>query len=85
MNLHPKPGERERFFLQVSEFSFAAYPVQINHSFRCLRNAASAPNQSRSLRQSTLSRRVSQLLRWVSGKPTAAPAAGNILMEQAVP
>jgi hypothetical protein len=85
IDLNPKIGERERFFLQISEFSFAAYPVQINHVFRCLPDAASSPNQSRSLRRNVLRRRISPLLRWVRGKPTAAPATGNITPEQAVP
>jgi hypothetical protein len=85
IDFHPKTGERERFFIQISEFSFAAYPVQINHVFHCLPDAASSPNQSRNLRRNVLSRRISQLLRWTCGKPTAAPAAGNISLEQAVP
>ena len=42
-DLHPKIDKRERFFIQFSEFSFAAYPVQINHGFRCLPDAASSP------------------------------------------
>ena len=85
LDLHTKIGERERFFIQISEFSFAAYPVQINHVFRCLPDAANSPNESRSLRRNVVSRRISQLLRWACGKPTVAPAAGNISLEQAVP
>jgi len=85
IDLHHKIGERERFFIQVSEFSFAAYPVQISHVFRCLPDAVTSPNNSRSRRRNVLSRRISKLLRWVSGKPMAAPAAGNISLEQAVP
>ena len=85
LDLHPKIGERERFFIQISEFSFAAYPVQINHVFRCLSDAASSPDQSRSLRRNVLSRRISRLLRWACGKPTVAPAAGNVSLDQAVP
>ena len=85
IDLHSKFGERKRFFIQISEFSFAAYPVQINHVFRCLPDAASSPNQSRSLRRNVLRRRISQLLRWACGKPAVAPAAGNISLEQAVP
>src|SRR5271169_4447904 len=85
MNPHSKIGERERFFIQISEFSFAAYPVQIKHGFRCLPDAASLPNQSRGPRRNTLSRRISQLRRWACRKPTAAPAAGNISLEQVVP
>ena len=85
IDLHPKIGERERFFIQISEFSFAAYPVQINHVFRCLPDAASSPNQSRNLRRNELSRRISQWLRWACGKPAAAPATSNLSLEQAVP
>jgi hypothetical protein len=85
IDLHPKIGERERFFVPISEFSFAAYPVQIKHVFRCLPDAANSPNQSRKLRRNVLSRRISHLLRWACGKPAAAPAAGNISLEQAVP
>jgi len=85
IDLHPKIGEREHFFVQISEFSFAAYPVQINHVFRCIPDAASSPNQSRSLWRTVLSRRISQLLRCACGKPTVAPAAGNLSLEQAVP
>jgi hypothetical protein len=83
--LQSKIGERERFFVQISEFSFAAYPVQINHVFRGLPDAASSPNQSRNLRRNGLSGRISQLRRWACGKPAVAPAAGNIPLEQAVP
>jgi hypothetical protein len=32
-----------------------------------------------------LSRRISRLLRWTCGKPTAAPATSNISLEQTVP
>ena len=85
IDLHPKIGERERFFIQISEFSFAAYPVQINHVFRSLPDAASSPNKWRSLRRNVLSRRISRLLRWTCGKPTAAPATSNISLEQTVP
>ncbi len=80
-----KPEDKARFFVRISEFSFAAYPVQINHVFRCLPGAASSPDQSRNLRRNGLSRRISRLLRRVSGKPAAAPAAGNLSLEQAVP
>jgi len=85
IDLHPKIGERERFFVPISEFSFAAYPVQINHAFRCLPDAANSRIESGNLRRNVLSRRFSQLLRWACGKPAAAPAAGNISLEQAVP
>jgi hypothetical protein len=84
-DLHSKIGDRDRFFIQISEFSFAAYPVQIKHVIRCLPDAASSPNQSRSLRRNGLSRRISQLLRRACGKPAAAPVAGNISLEQSVP
>jgi hypothetical protein len=84
-DLHSKIGEHDRFFIQTSEFSFAACPVKINHVFRCLPDAASSPNQSRNLRRKGLNRRISQLLRWACGKPAVAPAAGNISLEQAVP
>ncbi|MGA2787416.1 MAG: hypothetical protein ABSF60_07800 [Verrucomicrobiota bacterium] len=85
IDLHPKPGERERFFIQISEFSFPVYPVQINRAFRCLPDAASSPNESRNLRRSVVSRRFSQLLHWAFGKPTVVPASGTISLEQAVP
>jgi hypothetical protein len=84
-DLHSNIGERDRFFIQISEFSFAAYPVQIKHVVHYLPDAASSPNQSRNLRRNGLSRHISQLRRWACGKPTVAPAAGNISLEQAVP
>jgi hypothetical protein len=84
-DLHSENGERERFFIQISEFSFAAYPVQINHGFRCLPDAVSSPNQSRSRRRNVLSRYISQLFRWACGKPAVVPAAGNLSLVQAVP
>jgi hypothetical protein len=84
-DLQSKIGERKSFFIQISEFSFAAYPVQINHVFRRLPDAASSPNKSRNLRGNAVSRRISQLRRWACGKPKAASAAGNISLEQAVP
>jgi hypothetical protein len=84
-DLHSKIGDRDRFFIQISEFSFAAYPVQINHVFRCLPDTASSPNQSRNLRRNVLSRRISRLLRRACGKPGVAPVASNIPLEQAVP
>ncbi len=73
-DLHSNIGERDRFFIQISEFSFAAYPVQIKHVVHCLPDAASSPNQSRNLRRNVLSRHISQLRRWACGKPTVAPA-----------
>jgi hypothetical protein len=84
-DLHSKIGERERFYIQISEFSFAAYPVQINHVFRGLPDAVGSPNQSCNLRRNGLSRRISRLLRRACGKPAAAPAAGDISLEQTVP
>jgi len=83
INLHSEPGQRERLMIQLSEFSFAAYPVQIHHVFRCIPDAAKSPNQSRRLRQKVLRRGISQWLRWVCGKPTEAPVVGNISLEQA--
>jgi hypothetical protein len=85
IDLHPIIDEHERFFVPVSEFSFAAYPVQINHGCRSLPDAASAPDPSRNLWRSALRRRISQWLRWACGKPAAAPAAGDLSLEQAVP
>jgi hypothetical protein len=85
IDLHSNPDHRERLIIPVSEFSFAAYPVQINHVFGCLPDAASLPDQSRNWRRNMLSRGISRLLRWVCGKPAEAPAAGNIALEQAVP
>ena len=85
IDFHSEPGKSERLMISLGEFSFAAYPVQINHVFRCLPDAASSPNQSRNQRQNVLSRRISQMLRWACGKPAAAPAAGNLSPEQAVP
>ena len=85
IDFHSEPGITKRLMIPLGEFSFAAYPVQINHVFRCLPDAASSPNQSRNLRQNVLSRRISQLLRWMCGKPTPGPAAGNLSLEQAVP
>jgi hypothetical protein len=85
IDLHPLIDNRERLIIPVNEFSFAAYPVQINHVLRSLPDAASSPNQSRNLRRNGLSRRISQLLRWTCEKPAAAPAAGNLSLEQAVP
>ncbi len=42
IDFHSEPDNRERMLIQLSEFSFAAYPVQINQGFgvfrpRCLR------------------------------------------------
>jgi len=85
LDLHPNIGERQRFFIQISEFSFAAYPVPIKHGFRCLPDAASLPNKLRNLRRNVWRRRISQWLRWACGKPTVAPAAGNVSLKQAVP
>jgi hypothetical protein len=79
--LHPLIDERERCLIPISEFSFAAYPVQINHVLRSLPDMANSPNKSRNL----WSRRFSLWLRWACGKPATAPAAGNISLEQAVP
>jgi hypothetical protein len=89
IDLHSKPDSRGRLIIPVSEFSFAAYPIVINHDFRCLSDAASSPSQSRSLRGNMLGRHIAKLLRWMSGKPAAAPAASslsrNLSLEQAVP
>lgn len=85
LNLQPLIEERERFFVPISEFSFAAFPLQVNHTFRCLPEAANAPNDSRNLRQNVWSRRISQWLRWACGMPTAGRAAGNVSIQQTVP
>jgi len=85
LDLNPKTGERERFLIQISEFSFAAYPVQIHQGFRCLPDTAITPNQSHNPRRNLLSRRIARLFRWACGKPAAAPVAGNLLLEQAIP
>lgn len=79
-----EPGKSKRLMISLSEFSFAAYPVQIHHIFRDLPDAASSLNQSRSLRQKVLGRRISKLLRSACGKPAAAAAAGNLSLKQAV-
>ena len=85
IDLRPLIDERDHCFIPISEFSFATYPVQINHVFRSLPDTANSPNQSRNRWRSELRRRISQWLRWARGKPTAAPADGHIPLEQAVP
>ena len=35
--------------IPVSEFSFAAYPIVINHAFRCASHPASAPDTQETL------------------------------------
>jgi len=78
-------GEPEPFFVPISEFSFAAYPIQIHHAFRCLPETTSSPNQSRHPRRSVLNRCLSQLVRWACGKPTEVPAVDARSLEQAAP
>jgi hypothetical protein len=85
IDFHPLLDKPDRFFIQISEFSFAAYPVQINHGFHCLPDAGRSPNQARQLRRNELRQRISQWLRWACGKPTVAPADGSLSREQAVP
>jgi hypothetical protein len=85
IDLHPLIDERERFFVPISEFSFTASPVHIHHAFRCLPTEVSSPNQPRNPRRNMLSRRISQLIRWMCGKPTAPPATGDLLLEQSAP
>ena len=85
IDLHPLIDERGRCCIQLSEFSYAAYPVQINHVFRCVLAAANPPNESHHRWRNGLGRRISQWLRWLCGKPTAAPAADNLSLEQAAP
>jgi hypothetical protein len=84
IELHPIIDERERFFVPISEFSFAAYPVQINHGFRSLPDEAVPPHQPRNLRRNVWRRRFSHWLHRACGKQTPAPAAGNISPNQAV-
>ncbi len=76
--------ERDRCFIPISEFSFATYPVQINHVFRCISDTANSPNQSRNRQRSELRRHISRWLRWACGKPAATPSDGNIPLGQAV-
>jgi len=38
-NLHPQPDHRERLLIPVSEFSFAACPILINHAHPNLSDA----------------------------------------------
>ena len=78
---HPIIDETDRCFIQISEFSFTAYPVQINHVGRCLPDATSSPSQARDLWRSALSC-ISQWLRRACGKPTVAPAALTLPRER---
>jgi predicted protein tyrosine phosphatase len=43
IDLHSKPDNQGRLMIPVSEFSFAAYPIVINQTFRCAPHLASAP------------------------------------------
>ena len=85
IDLYPLIDERDRCCIPISEFSFATYPVQINHVFRCAADAASSPDRPRNLRRNGLRQRISWWFRWACGKRAAAPAAGNLSLEQDVP
>jgi hypothetical protein len=83
-NLHPQPDHRERLLIPVSEFSFAACPILINHAHPNLSDAAGSPNPARRLRRNALRQRITRVLRWALGKPAAVPAAGNLSLDEAV-
>jgi len=78
-------GKAKILKVSVDEFSYAAYPVQINHVFRCVAETENSPSQSRHRWQNRLCRRISQWLGWLCGKSAAAPSDGNISLEQVIP
>jgi len=61
IELHPIIGESDRHFVQVSEFSFEAYPVQIKHDFCCLPVNTSSRDKPRNLRRNVWSGGISQI------------------------
>jgi hypothetical protein len=73
IDLHSQPENRERLIIPVSEFSFAAYPILINHAFRCAPHPASAPVTQGKLPWRGWIQQTSQWLRRAFGTASAAP------------
>ena len=73
IDLHSKPENRERLIIPVSEFSFAAYPVVINHAFRCAPHPASAPVTQNKLPWRGWFQQISLWLRHAFGAAAAVP------------
>jgi site-specific recombinase len=53
-----KPEDKARFFVRISEFSFAAYPVQISKVFRAIPAAPISEISSRHSRRREISARI---------------------------
>jgi len=54
IDLHSKPGERGRRYIQVSDFSFEAYPVQVSRVFRSFLQATGSEIKTHSLRHGVI-------------------------------
>jgi hypothetical protein len=64
IDLHPIIDNRKRLIVPVSEFSFAAYPVQIKQGFRCL---AHAPRSQNTPNKPQWRGWIQQVLNWLRG------------------
>jgi hypothetical protein len=72
--LQSEPRENARFFVRISEFSFAAYSVQINHVFRCLPRSEI---ESHNLRQHEIIQRILHRLVGFLLTPGFSPVAAK--------
>jgi hypothetical protein len=64
-------GHRGRLIIPVSEFSFAVWPVQIHHEFRCVPHAPHSRITKDKLPWRGLIQQVSRWLRRSRGESTA--------------
>jgi predicted protein tyrosine phosphatase len=73
IDFHSESGKSERLIIPVSEFSFAAYPILINQTFRCASHPASAPVTQEKLSWRGWIQQISHWLRRAFGTASAAP------------
>ena len=62
LTAHSEPGSGKRLMIPLSEFSYAAYTIQIRQDFRCVLHA-SRPRAARN--QPMWRRRIQQILNWL--------------------
>jgi hypothetical protein len=73
MSFQSKSVNRGRLIIPVSEFSFAAWPVRINHDFRCVPHALRPSIAPKKSQWRGLVQQISRWLRRPCGEATALP------------
>ena len=71
VNLHAEPAKPKRLMIQLSEFSYEAYPVRIKQGFSCVLHA---PRVRGTPKKSPRRGWVQQISNWL-GRACGEPAA----------